>query len=182
MLRIAHKSLNILIVSALFGLGAASALAAPVSLAKDFEYTTLSLDADRWDIETNGTDSDDDPEFIAHFDSKIELDLGELATIPFITGDPDDMLDAYESNLKGVFHIFDRQKRLPTGFTAPKGYTCRSYRGAMFEGSEPDSTDITCYAPYSGGARTMQIEIKDGSDDSHLKALQQAVDGIRLSA
>lgn len=176
------KPLNKLIIALLLSSSCAVSLAAEPAVTKDFEYTSLSLDAAAWRVENNGKDEDGDPEYLAHFDDMIEIDLGELATVPFITGDADDMLDAYEDNLKGVFHVFDRQKGLPKGVSAPKGFVCRAYRGAMFEGFEPDSTDITCYAPYRGGTRTLQIEIKDDAGAEHLKALQQAVDGIRLSA
>lgn len=182
MFAFARNPLNRFIFSLILGSAVPVCVAADLEAAKDFEYTQLSLDPAVWEIENNGKDSDGDPEYLAHFDGTIELDLGELATIPFITGDPDDMLDAYEDNLKGVFHVLDRQKSLPKGFKAPRGFVCRAYRGALFESSPPDSTDLTCYAPYRGGTRTLQIAIKDGAKASHLQALQRAVDAIRLSA
>lgn len=141
---------------------------------------TLTLPDDGWTVTANGLDDEGDPEFEANRDGQVELTLGELATLPLVTADAGDMLDEYESLLGQAFDRIERQKGLPKDIRAPKGFTCRAYRNVFMAGDTPDSVDLTCYAPYRGGTRTLLAEIKDSAGTEHRRALQRALDAIRL--
>lgn len=142
--------------------------------------TQLTLPDDGWAVTANGLDGDGDPEFEANRDGQVELTLGELATLPLVTAAADDMLDSYEELLGQTFESLERQKGLPKGIRAPKGFTCRAYRTVFMAGDTPDSVDLACYAPYRGGTRTLLAEIKDEAGARDRQALQRAFDAIRL--
>ena len=158
----------------------------PTAIAENPRHSThlkrmsIELPAKTWEITANGLDSDEDPEFVANWHQQVEVSLGEVTSIPLIQGESEVMLDAYEDALKPVFEKMERQKSLPKGLRPPKGFDCRAYRSVMFSGDEADSTDLTCYAPYRGGARFMQAEIKDTAKAGDKAALQSALDAIRL--
>ncbi|MBK8284197.1 MAG: hypothetical protein IPK97_04620 [Ahniella sp.] len=161
-------------------------LCAPVANAEKQQSSThlkrmsIELPAKGWEVTANGLDSEEDPEFVANWHQQVEVSLGEVTSIPLIQGESVVMLDAYEDALKPVFEKMERQKALPKGLRPPAGFDCRAYRSVMFAGDEADSTDLTCYAPYRGGARFMQVEIKDTAKGVDKAALQSALNAIRL--
>lgn len=142
--------------------------------------TSITLPDGGWDVTANGLDDDGDPAFEANRDGQVEITLGEVSSIPLVTGAASDMLDNYEAYLREAFERLDRQKSLPKGIRAPKGYDCRAYRSVFMAGDAPDSVDLMCYAPYRGGARTLMVEIKDAAKAEDRAALQRALDAIRL--
>jgi len=144
------------------------------------ERTSITLSDSGWEVTANGLDGDGDPEFEANRDGQVEITLGEVSSIPLVTGVASDMLDNYEAYVREAFERLDRQKSLPKGTRAPKGYDCRAYRSVFMAGDEPDSVDLMCYAPFRGGARTLMVEIKDEATSEDRAALQRALDAIRL--
>lgn len=165
----------------LFAVFAQSSLAASEARhSTDLQRMQITLPAGDWQIEANGKDDEGDPEFEANWRDRIELDLGEVSSVPLITGEADAMLDHYEATMSSFFHELGKQARLPKNLRLPTAFTCRAYRSVLFKGDAADGTDLVCYAPYRGGARTMMIAIEDQAEAADWQALQDALDALKL--